>query len=56
MTLVTCHTADCLNSGAPIDLNLSYVDTDTGETKTVDSVVCGVCGQPITDITEQEES
>jgi len=50
VTLVTCHTTDCSNEGQEIDLNLSYVDTMTGETMVVDQVICGVCGQPIDDV------
>jgi hypothetical protein len=50
---VTCHTDDCANSGIPIEMQLSFEVTDEwGETSTitVGSVVCGVCGQPISDI------
>lgn len=50
MAIVTCHTEDCGNAGHPIDLNLEYVDDETGETGTITTVSCGVCGQPITDI------
>ena len=49
MALVTCHTEGCGNAGIAIDLPLTYLDDETGETVTVDSVACGVCGQPITD-------
>lgn len=49
MTAVTCHTEGCLNAEIPIDLDLTWED-DEGETHNVDAVVCGVCGQPITDI------
>jgi len=50
MATVTCHTDGCGNAGHPIDLNLEYTDDETGETGTVADVYCGVCGQPITDI------
>jgi len=50
MATVTCHTEDCPNAGHAIDLNLEYVDDETGEIRTVDSVSCGTCGQQITDI------
>lgn len=49
MATVTCHTEGCGNAGAPIELDLTYTDDD-GNLQTVDSVACGVCGQPITDI------
>jgi hypothetical protein len=47
---VTCRTEGCANADIPIDLTLTYVDDGTGETRTVDSVACGVCGQPIEDV------
>lgn len=43
LRVVTCHTADCPNSDIPIE---TYV-LDVSEP----AVSCGVCGQPITDIT-----
>lgn len=49
MTLVTCRTPDCGNSGIPIDMILTYTD-ETGQVHPVDSVVCGVCSQQITDV------
>lgn len=52
MSVVTCHTEGCENADIPIEMALSYVDFDTGETVTVDAVACGACGQPITDIKE----
>lgn len=39
----TCRTADCENTGRPITLDVPDVADP--------AVVCGVCGQPITDIT-----
>jgi len=50
MAIVTCHTAGCPSADSPVDLPVTYVDPDTGETVTVDGVYCGACGQPITDI------
>lgn len=50
MATVTCHTPECVNAGVPIDLELTSVDPETGETVTATSVQCGPCGQPITDI------
>lgn len=39
---LTCHTEDCANAGIPIALDVP---------ETVDAYACGVCGQPITDVT-----
>jgi len=52
MATVTCHTEGCSNADQPIDLELTFTDPDTGETRRVDAVACGVCGQPITDVAE----
>jgi len=52
MALATCHTDGCVNNGIPLDVITSFTDPDTGETVTVGGVVCGPCGQPITDIRE----
>jgi hypothetical protein len=60
MSFATCHTPDCENEGLPIDVgNLTVIDDSTGEPaldgdgNTMQmAVVCGPCGQPITDITE----
>lgn len=49
MAVVICHTEGCANAETEIDLELDYVDED-GVSHTIDSVVCGVCSQPITDI------
>lgn len=49
MSTVICHTENCGNAGIPIDLVLTWEDDD-GVTHDVDSVQCGVCGQPITDV------
>lgn len=49
MATVTCHTEGCGNEGIALDLELTYTD-DEGTTQTVDSVFCGVCSQPITDV------
>jgi hypothetical protein len=46
---VTCHTDGCANAGAPIAMLLSGVDAD-GNPWAADSVVCGVCRQPVTDV------
>lgn len=53
MSYATCHTDECANNGITIDVgNLTWTDEETGEEHT-SSVSCGVCGQPIEDITEQ---
>lgn len=54
MATVVCHTEDCGNAEHPIDLALWYQDDD-GAWQHVDSVQCGVCGEPITDITDDEQ-
>jgi hypothetical protein len=53
MATVTCETENCGNAGVPIDIPLTWAD-DNGETTPVDSVVCGVCGQEITHIENDE--
>lgn len=50
MHTVTCQTDGCANAGIPVDLNLSW--EDDGTTYTADQVVCGVCGEQITDVRE----
>jgi hypothetical protein len=44
----TCHTDDCGNAGAPIMLRLDEIDLPP-------NVVCGVCSQPISDISIEQE-
>lgn len=46
----TCHTDGCANADIPLDLYLSWEDDDTGQTEYVSAVMCGVCGQEITDV------
>lgn len=55
MSVVTCHTEDCPCAEKPVELATTYPDPDTGETRTVDAVVCGACGQQITDIQDAEQ-
>lgn len=50
MAMVTCHTGGCENEGVPIDAMTQWQDEETGETRYTDAVVCGPCGQPITDV------
>jgi hypothetical protein len=52
--LATCHTDGCGNNGIPIDVgDLTYTDDETGQTYPM-TAVCGVCGQPIDDLTEPD--
>lgn len=53
MATVTCHTEGCAKAGVGVDVEL-MVDLD-GEMVRVDVVECGACGQPITDITDDQE-
>lgn len=55
MAIVTCHTEGCGNGGIGIDLPLTWTDDD-GETVAVDAVSCGVCGQEITDVANDERA
>lgn len=50
MSIVTCHTEGCSSDGVPVDMELTYVDPDTGLPRVVDVVICGACCAPITDI------
>lgn len=54
MALVTCHTSGCANNGATISLPLTY-ELD-GQTYVADTVVCGVCGHPITDVADESST
>jgi hypothetical protein len=54
VSVVVCRTEDCLSAGRPVEIELSWVD-ETGVTMTADSVVCGACSQPITDVTDEVE-
>ena len=51
MSTVTCHTDGCENEGVPIEVDRS-IDVGDGEVVESPTVVCGPCGQQITDITE----
>jgi hypothetical protein len=53
VAILTCHTDDCENAEQGIELSLTYQDDD-GNPMGVDAVQCGVCGQPITDISNDE--
>jgi hypothetical protein len=54
VSTVTCRTDGCENNGIPIDLDLDIVDENGAVTGQVGTVVCGPCGQQITDISEGE--
>jgi hypothetical protein len=54
MGMATCHTPDCINAGIALDVGPATFEMD-GETWPRGPVTCGVCGQPITDITEDDE-
>jgi hypothetical protein len=47
--VVTCRTEGCANAGAPILMDRT---TDLDGNPSPASFACGVCGQPITDVTE----
>ena len=51
LAVVICHTDGCGNAGHPITLDIT--NPDTGEQIT--PVICGVCGNPITDIADSPE-
>lgn len=53
MDTVICHTEGCANADEPVLMELTWTDEE-GQTQRVDSVTCGVCWQPITDVTTQE--
>jgi len=50
MNTLICHTPGCVNQDKPVPFELAVVDPNDGTTSYVDSVVCGPCQQPITDI------
>lgn len=50
MSVVICHTPDCANADAAIELDLTFTDPETGQPVVADAVYCGVCSEPITDI------
>lgn len=48
---VTCQTSGCAKQGEAVpDVAISYTDEETGETREVDQVICGVCGNPISEV------
>lgn len=49
MATVTCHTEGCGNAGVAIEL-ARPVDDETGQPLDPWVIICGVCGQPITDV------
>lgn len=55
MSIVICHTEGCGNEGVPIELATTWTDEEGG-VHDVGAVICGACGQPITDITNPENT
>jgi len=51
----TCHTAGCGNEDISLDVQTTYID-ENGEEQQVGSVMCGVCGNPITDLSPEPPS
>jgi hypothetical protein len=49
MSIATCHTDGCAVAGAACTVDPGLLDPDT-------VILCGTCGQPITDITDDEPS
>lgn len=49
MAILTCHTPGCANVDKPLELEITHLD-DAGNQVEVDTVLCGPCGQSITDI------
>ena len=49
MALVTCRTSGCASEGKEIDAVTEWTDEE-GPTHPVDQVVCGACGQEITEV------
>lgn len=52
MSIVTCHSPGCGNDGIPIELSLASADPETGVPIEVSVVMCGGCGEQITDIAD----
>lgn len=50
MAIVTCHTEGCRSADVPVSVATTVTDEETGEERSVDGVVCGACGNPITDV------
>jgi len=50
MNTLTCHTPGCPSQGEPVQYELAVVNPVDGTTSYVNTVICGLCGQPITDI------
>jgi hypothetical protein len=49
MATATCHAEGCSNAGQPLEVTTSFEDVD-GNEAFVSSVVCGACGNEITDV------
>ena len=55
MATATCHTEGCDNAGIALPNVATVVDID-GEPYPVSVVICGVCGQEITDVADDERN
>jgi hypothetical protein len=55
MATVTCRTDGCGNEGIGLDVATTWTDEE-GTEHAVATVVCGVCGQEITDVSEEGTS
>lgn len=53
MDTVTCRNPDCVNADRPVPMLLSWVDIE-GATRSVDAVMCGACGEQISDVVAGE--
>lgn len=51
---VTCHTSGCAVAGVAVEGVPITADSPEGENVRVGIVICGVCGQEITDIVEED--
>ena len=55
MKILTCRAPDCSKQDEPVEYDVTFPDPDTGETRTVDAVMCGACNEPISDIEDPSE-
>jgi hypothetical protein len=55
VSTLTCHTPECPSDGVPVVAEIGWTDSDTGEQRYPDTVVCGACGQPIEDVDHGED-
>lgn len=55
MAVVTCHTQNCAKEGQPVPGVPTTWEDENGQAQPVGSIICGACGQEITDIQEESE-